>query len=261
MHFAKTPDNRPWPLVERSLFEAETISVLSGCFDAAFAGGLEKEGGHNSVSFGHVVRTGNRAVTDRAISSVLADGGGPRLRWLLGDRLAFLVDNCSLRYQEQANAESRLGFHFDADFIGMAQFSVNLWVPLDPVGESAPGLTFLNPQVDGTPLLNDWRNMVKSSADPRRPLIRGRFTADYVTRIAHAQGRQPFLTPVLQPGDPLMFNQFVLHATQVMEGAHALRRSLEFRVAAAGAIPSFYAARGSPVQHWSWENGHWTADD
>jgi hypothetical protein len=261
VYFDKAPDGRSWPLVERAVFAPAVIDTLGACFSAAFEVGLEKEGLHNAVSFAHLIRKGRRDLTDAAIRAVLTGGGGDKLRWLLGDDLVFLVDNCSHRYHESGNAESRLGLHFDADFIGIRHLAVNLWVPLDPVGETAPGLTFLDPRVDTRTFIEEWRELIQRMPDPRRPLVRGRFDPDYVLRVAGEQVPEPMVTPVLAPGDALLFNQFIMHATQLMDGPHDLRRSFEFRVSSAGKIPTFYAFREMPLQHWSWRDGDWVAVD
>jgi len=261
VHFAHAPDGRKWPLIEKGLLGAAALETLEACFDQAFAVGLERDGLHNSISFGHVARRDRRPVIDRAITAMLASPAGERLRWLLGDDLAFLVDNCSLRFHESGNDESRLRFHFDADFIGTTHLAVNVWVPLDPVGETSPGLTFLDPEVDGRPLVQIWQSKMRLAEDPSRPMHMVRFRDDFIDSALSAVSGKTLLTPVLAPGDAVLFNQFVLHSTQKMAGPHARRRSYEFRVAAAGAIPTFYANFEKPVQHWSWRDGAWTALD
>jgi hypothetical protein len=261
MYFAAAPDGRRWPLVERGLADAPTLETLDACFREAFEVGQEFEGLHNSVSLGHAIREGRREIADRAIAAVLAAPAGERLRWILGNDLVFLINNCSLRYHEPENDESRLRYHFDADFIGSQHLAINLWVPLDPVGETSPGLTFLNPDADGRLLIQAWHQRISETADPSRPQIKIRFREDFILSAIEGQVDQPFVTPVLARGDALLFNQFVLHATQEMAPPHAKRRSIEFRVAAAGAIPNFYRNHGRPEEHWSWREGTWSRGD
>lgn len=262
MHFNQAPDGRRWPLIERGLLDQGTVEALRGVFAEAFKIPPEKKGSHNSLSFGHVWRSTDRELTDTAIRSMLEGGGGEKLRWLLGNDLVFLVDNCSMRFHEPEKKESHLGFHLDADFTGLVHLMVNLWVPLDRVGETSPSLTFLSPKVDGGPLIKEWRDMIDSKDDPRRPLVRARYTLQNILAVAQEQGVDaPFYTPVLNPGDVALFNQFIVHATQPLRNHTEIRRSFEFRVATDGKVPSFYHNRRLPRQSWSWIDGTWVVKD
>lgn len=259
MHFTETPDGRPWPLVERELLGARTVAVLRDCFDRAFRDAPDTPADRHALSFGELIRARGRALTDTAIRSVLEDGGGEKLRWLLGDDLAFLVENCSMRFHEPGNTDSYLGFHLDAGFTGLSHLMINLWVPLDRVGETCQSLTFLNPQADARPLIPKWREAFESAEDHFRPRVRPQYSLDELLALARDQGlEQPFFTPILNPGDAMLFNQFTVHATQPLRNPTATRQSYEFRVAAHGRIPSFYSNRQRPLQRWTWIDGTWT---
>lgn len=261
MHFEKAPDGRRWPLIERNRLSAADIEVLRAQFAAAFDVGIEKDTAGNAVSFGHMIRQDRCDIAGTAISTVLASPAGETARALLGDDLAFLVDNCSFRFHETDNTRSHLGFHLDADFVGVRSLALNLWVPLTSVGETAPGLTFLTPEIDARPLLDRWWDFVASKPNPSSAPLRIRFDPENIRNAVSGPEDSHLLSPVLDPGDALVFHQFVMHATQKMDGPHPTRRSMEFRVCAADAIPTFYANRGLPIFRWRCSQGTWRPVD
>lgn len=261
MHFTQAPDGRPWPLLERGVLDETRIAQLSQRFDEAFAIGVEKDDGSNSVSFGHMARQNRRDVTDAMISTVLESRSGDLLRSLLGEDLVFLIDHCSLRFHQSGNEQSVLRYHLDADFIGIRNLMVNLWVPLCPVGRDRPGLTFLKPDVNINNILATWRGMVAQQPTPTAPVFKFRFSDSLLEQCTGRPVDTLFFTPELDAGDVALFHQFVMHATQAMAGHFETRRSLEFRVSAAGAVPTFYANLNKPLQRWTWSGGRWSPAD
>ncbi|MDF1794757.1 MAG: phytanoyl-CoA dioxygenase family protein [Thalassobaculaceae bacterium] len=257
MYFHAAPDGRRWPLIERNVLDEAAMDVLLDRFQKAFEVGVEKEDGSNSVSFGHIARQNRSDITDSLIATVLGSPAGDRLRELLGDHLAFLVDNCSLRFHEPSNEKSVIRYHLDADFIGIRNLMVNLWVPLCAVGRDRPGLTFMKPDVAINTIIATWRGVLAKQPNPNAPVFKFRFSDTLLEQCTGQPVDELFFTPMLESGDVALFHQFVMHATQHFPGHFETRRSLEFRVAASHAIPSFYLIWDKPLQHWSWSDDGW----
>lgn len=117
-------------------------------------------------------------------------------------------------FRRHENALRHVPWHIDADaaaVAGIAKESVNVWLPLEDVGETAPSLEFIlgsNAIMRELPLLDAHRartdEWVKENTSNRR------------------------WTPSACLGDALIFDQYTLHRTQQMP-ARARRLSCEFR--------------------------------
>ena len=94
--------------------------------------------------------------------------------------------------------------------------------------------------------------------NPAAPVLKLRFSDKLLEQCTDRPVDTLFFTPELDAGDVALFHQFVMHATQPMTGHFETRRSLEFRVSAAGAVPTFYANHNKPLQRWSWSGGRWS---
>ena len=107
-------------------------------------------------------------------------------------------------------------WHVDADAAATAVFGercINVWMPFDAVGRELPSLEIV-PQSHRT-----MRNI---------PLLTGqdRYREDdFVAKIGQAS------TPTLEPGDALIFDQYLLHRTQRVGFDGAIRTAGEFRFA------------------------------
>jgi hypothetical protein len=105
-------------------------------------------------------------------------------------------------------------WHIDADAAGLYRIAasvINVWLPLDPVGDLLPSL-------DVVP---------RSHAVMRQiPLLTGndRYRGD---EFVNAIG--PHTTPRLEPGDALIFDQFSLHRTQPAGSEKSMRTACELR--------------------------------
>lgn len=108
-------------------------------------------------------------------------------------------------------------WHIDADAAVVATLAdqcINVWLPVDRVGEDLPSLEIAHGSRDhmrGVPLL--------SAAEAYRD-----------DAFVAAHGWQTF-APRLNVGDALLFDQYTLHRTQNVPGADIVRTACEFRFA------------------------------
>ena len=109
-----------------------------------------------------------------------------------------------------------LPWHIDADAAGTinsTEYSVNTWLPLDPVGDVAPSLE----------LIPGSNKVMRNIA----PIQRGeRVRPD--EWVKDNVGGQPWI-PHAMPGDAIMFDHWTLHRTQRMMRDDIFRTSCEFR--------------------------------
>lgn len=103
-------------------------------------------------------------------------------------------------------------WHFDAGAAGTSEFDPcwNVWMPLVPVGEHSPTLQF----IPGTS-----EAMKKGALPCYRPGYPNPETIP----------KDGWLTPVLEPGDVVIFDHWTLHRTQPIAGK--IRTSAEIRLA------------------------------
>ena len=110
-------------------------------------------------------------------------------------------------------------WHIDADAAATAICSAdsfNVWLPLAEVGNTAPSLEF----VLGSHLR--MRELPLLGLD-----IEQRYRSDDWVAATVAAGER--WTPVLEPGDAVLFDQYVLHRTQQSPVNNPVRDSCEFR--------------------------------
>jgi hypothetical protein len=119
-------------------------------------------------------------------------------------------------FRRNIGAARNVAWHIDADaaaIFKVAASVVNVWVPLDDVGDHLPSLEV----VPGS-----------HTVMRHRPLLTG---DDRHRDSAFANSFGSSMTPRLRFGDALMFDQFTLHRTQNMAESGAVRTSCEFRFA------------------------------
>jgi Phytanoyl-CoA dioxygenase (PhyH) len=127
----------------------------------------------------------------------------------------FLPERSYLR--RHVGMTKQVPWHVDADAASVAELgsaieSINVWMPLDHVGTSLPSL-----------------EVVAGSADVMRKIPH--LTGDYRYRdddfVAGIGGVAS--SPILDPGDALIFDQYTLHRTQRVSGQDIVRTACEFR--------------------------------
>jgi len=141
----------------------------------------------------------------------------------------------TIRLQEPAANTDRVGWHLDLNFAYDGASFLVAWVPMEDVGTSRAGLEVCAPKssIDIRPLLDAWQAR-KSAA---RDLVFGDEELDAMFGI----GTYKVRALKLAAGDAAVFDQYVLHRTQILPEASEARRSFEFRMVDIRALPKLSA--------------------
>jgi|GEM_PF-5746560 len=142
---------------------------------------------------------------------------------------ALMLNFTTLRQHLAGHTQTHVDWHFDYNFFGNDPSSMVAWVPLDPVGENAPGLELCLPK-DEVPR----ENFVRLFRDGRPPTTLDAEAID----LLYGRDNHQRIAPKLGPGDALLFDKLVLHRTQLMPNATADRLAIEFRMTSAKAPSS-----------------------
>lgn len=235
-----------WPLTVESVMDRADLDRFHALFLEGLGTGVD--GGRKTYHLQHLLQAGRRDLVE-AVCRRFADSRGDAIARQLvgGGDYAMLLGACVYREHEPARRDTHLGLHFDANVFGQDALVFNFWIPFDRVGEQAPGLTLVKSDVDVTPLVEAWRASRLEAADDgvTRPKIR--FSEEEVAAATGRPVEELLFTPTLNPGDALIFHQFVIHATQLVERNEQPRRSFEIRVCAAGTVPHAYRERGEAL--------------
>lgn len=151
-------------------------------------------------------------------------------RDILGGEIAISVQGTSIRdFRPDLKSYPAL-MHYDATVMGVGTPMLTSWIPLDPVGESAPSLIMsTRPNWPH----EYWQKLVDGS-DENGMLLPGAGASlafshhDLMERGAR-EAEWPFVEPVLALGDALLFDHQRIHGTQVSLPNPQRRRSLEIR--------------------------------
>lgn len=225
-------------ILERA-FPPAAVARMRAIADEIFAGMPFTEG-RQALNFEAMFRSKREAPARELIAAFNRFADKPA-RDRFPNGYCFLLRNCGVRRSNPANPGSRLALHFDANFLGDGDDArvFNFWVPLVDVGETAPGLTLLDPEVDQSPVQADWRRHAQQPFVP----VDVYYTADDIERIL---GREaPMVSPATPAGSVVPFDQMTLHATQVMETGIE-RTSIEFRICDPERVPEIYLRKGAP---------------
>lgn len=144
----------------------------------------------------------------------------PTLRQMFGPALAMFYQNTLFRRQGNATQNAPVPFHQDSQFLGFTANCVNIWTPLVPCGEEAPGLEVI---------LKPMRQMLTA---PEGQITDGSgYTAiDLGTeRIQQLFPATAFWHPVMEVGDVLLFTHMTIHRTYQLPTMTKPRFSLEIR--------------------------------
>lgn len=112
-----------------------------------------------------------------------------------GERPALSLIKCALR---RVPPDAKGGWHQDGYVFGETTRALNAWIALTPCGADAPGLDIVPKRM---------AEMVPTSSAP--PLD---FIVDGETVAAVSQDA-PAVSPAFEPGDAVLFDQFLLHQT------------------------------------------------
>lgn len=183
----------------------------------------------------------------RILAEFLQAPGFPRVRQLLGDDFYFMLAHCFARHRDLSDPADRNRWHFDASFMGMSGEMVNVWLPLVDVGVEIPGLTFLRGVEDRRAMWSAFERWATAHWDVERGPASTDMFADERTVERHLGHSPDLLTPELKAGEALVFNQATFHRTQELAAPKGVRTSIEFRLAAAQAVPRVYRERALPA--------------
>lgn len=153
-----------------------------------------------------------------------------KVREILGDDFAISIQGTTIRDYRPEWRSRPSQMHFDATVLGAATPMVTVWIPLDPVGKTAPSLIMATQPHWPTDL---WQRLVDST-DEHGMMLPGAgkrlsFSHEEVFARAKKEGGWPFEEPVLDLGDVMMFDHQRIHGTQLSIDNPGRRRSLEIR--------------------------------
>lgn len=167
--------------------------------------------------------------------------GTPLLGWCrqqLGDDLYFALNYIHFRYYDPVRRPIPNAWHFDAVVMGIDVPMLNFWIPLDDVGETAPGLTVVT---EACRPRQAWKLFVDAceanggSVRSGRRAIRPLDNVD-VAQLLADEPDADLVTPRLKAGSAISFNQMHLHATQSITPEMGPRASLEVRLVPGEAV-------------------------
>lgn len=161
-------------------------------------------------------------------------------RILLRDEPVFVIPRCAFRYHEPGSAVSHLPFHVDGWFMGHDAPTLNFWIPLNDVGVTAPGLTYLRPEIDPEPFLKAWFTNIATRSEKT-------FTAEDFETIYGRPADEVLFTPVLSAGSVSVFHHATPHATQRLPNGGDYRLSIEMRVGRRSGLPDNFKATACPI--------------
>ena len=138
-------------------------------------------------------------------------------------------------FRRHIGMAKKVPWHIDADAASIYRIAasvINVWLPLDAVGSDLPSLDIVP----------------RSHAVMRRvPLLTGK---DRYRDDAFAATIGEPSTPRLEPGDALIFDQFLLHRTQRIGSATAIRTACEFRFVRPS-VPTLHGVSGGVRAAWN----------
>ena len=145
-----------------------------------------------------------------------------------------LLHICTLRYHNATKPTSLVPWHLDANFYGFGVPFWTVWAPFVVVGTDAPGLEFsLRDQGETDPahIRDYWGRVV--------PMNDGSVAIGNADLAAfHDDKYFSLLSKSLYPGDAFVFDQHVLHRTQILAGDHKERIAIEYRISSTTHFPS-----------------------
>lgn len=145
----------------------------------------------------------------------------------LGERPAISVNKCTLRrvLPDKFTDKSPSFWHQDGAFLGDVR-ALNLWLSLSRCGDQAPGLDIVPRRI---------AEIVPTGT--QGATFEWSVSRDVAEQVA---GEAGVLRPVFQPGDALLFDELLLHATGADPGMPNLRYAVECWFFGPSAFPPGY---------------------
>ncbi len=113
--------------------------------------------------------------------------------------------------------QDSLTIAYHQDSLAFYQPLLNVWIPLDPCGDDAPGLALLSDRT---------RHILPGRRDAQKPSDSEAVDFEVVADLIRENGE---IVPKMQPGDALLFLGTVPHRTFLSAAMTKPRRSLELR--------------------------------
>jgi hypothetical protein len=140
---------------------------------------------------------------------------------LYGNKIAFPLNKCIVRYQGPHYTESYLPYHQDIDSSKQDVHIMNCWTALDHCGDDAPGLEIIN-----APLKEVQHDLFLS--ETLTAAGEQRWNEQDAAVIARL-GSYGVSRPTFKPGDGLVFDHLAMHKTYFTKKMTKPRVSTEFR--------------------------------
>lgn len=139
----------------------------------------------------------------------------------------------TVRLQRPEHPDERAGWHMDLNFVNDSKPFLVAWTPLEEIGPTRIGLEVCVPDrsVDLKPLMDTWLTRARAGGQALT-------YEDADVEAAFGSGRYQTRALRMSAGDSVVFDQYVLHRTQVLPSATESRRSFEFRMADPEALPA-----------------------
>lgn len=132
------------------------------------------------------------------------------VRGYLGEAPVLMAQRAKLRQHlvERKPYGGGLGWHQDVAFFGRKSYAVNCWAAVSRCGDRSPGLEVIPRRVEE---LIGW-----NPADGAAPVSYGRALTD--EDIELICGESSVASPVLEPGDAILFDEMTFHRTARVQG-------------------------------------------
>jgi hypothetical protein len=220
--------------IHRGLFSVSEIAELRAACVAVFA----EFSIENKMSFRRVVDVRHKRPDAMAhLETVLNwfwTSSLPRLFKALHEHEpALMIEFMTVRRHTAGETFSHVQWHADANFGSENSPMLVCWVPLDPVGETAPSLQFCTPRL----VVSDFATHRAKWSAAAEGNSRG-VLSDYDLDDLYGPGGYRVETPILNIGDCCTFDRFTVHRTQPMAMASTHRHAIEFRVVSRSIPPS-----------------------
>lgn len=187
---------------------------------------LARAGDEKTVLANHIRQDGDEhAEASSIIDAFFASNLPDLFRSQYGQPAALNLSNSAIRRHRTGGSPSLVGWHMDINFVLDDQPYLVAWTPLHDAGESRAGLEFCWPK---SPMaLSDfasaWVGLMRDEQT-------GVFEQHHLDALFARAGSQT-RAPKVPAGSSIVFDQFVLHRTQVLPEATEERISIEFRMA------------------------------
>ena len=187
---------------------------------------------HGSIHFDSLIN--DPALRDFAfgvLKSFANSPAFPALQGILSENLTFPLRACALRLQRVDKPDAHLPFHQDVGFMTDRGRAFNCWITLDGCGVHAPGLELVDVRLKREETNRCYRKSGQSSYFGNMEVDDSLIRQRYADHLRH---------PALNPGDAIIFDQFVFHRTYITPAMSKPRMNLEVRICAADAPPNDY---------------------